>query len=535
MKKALVLLVLVTYTAISAVSAMQESLTYDEGVHMAVGMDAWQKRQFTKDPYSPPLVGELAALPAVLGMQTSHGLSFSSVFPSRMIILTLSVLLAIFMYVTVEKILGTSTAIAAIFLFVWEPTILSHNHYVTKDMGVTAFFFISYILFVSLLDKFSWRRIILFGACFGILLASKTSALPFFLCSIGTLCIMRKDYWKRIGKYWKNLAVSFLLAIGVLWATYGFTTDVIIAKREDPGRISAQLMQSAQDSGNTILIHALRFAKDVPIPLGTYLASQKNALLLGRQSSQVFFLGSAFDSVRWYFLPVNFSMKLPLPLLCFFVAACVYMIKKSISFKQMALFIAPVVGIFLFLIISSVKPYVRYSLPLYPFFIIIAALGLVEMIRKGKTIVALLLCIWYTVGTLVYFPHFLSFGNVLAGPRDKRYERLIDSDIDWGQNLMDVASYIKNNNLQTVQFSYFGTDDGNAYGLYSPIPYGIHKKDAVCAFHTIKGTNPDGPKRTCISLSNWYYCGYFMMDQYAASRIIDDIAGTILVFDSTEE
>ena len=534
MKKILLFVIILTYFFISVGSATRESLTYDETVHMQVGMDAWNKKIFTADPYSPPLIGELASIPAVLGASTliSGQMPSVNILPSRMVIVLLSILLIFGVYHVVKRLIGEPEALASVFLFVWEPTILSHNHYVTKDMGFTVLFFFCYFFFLYVVKQYTWKRLVIFSVLFGLTLASKTSALPFFLVSVGTLCLFDRPFLRHMKTLWKQVLVGVAAASLVVWGCYFFQTDVLIARRDDPNRISSRLMQQAQKTNNTTLSSLITFGTDIRIPLGTYLASQKNALLLQRDRSPVFFQGSEYPHVRWYFMVVNLLLKLPIPLIIL-AGYLIYERKKEtkrLRDSQVIFFVAPLLGILVFLCLSGVRPYVRYALPIYPFLIILSGIGLTRMIRNKQFLIPLALCMWYTVSTLLYFPHFISFANGFAGGRDTRYEKFIDSDIDWGQGLTDVASYIKTHDISTFTFSYFGTDDGTLYGLQSSVPYGTYKKEEICAFHEIIGKNPDGNAVTAISLSNWYYCGYYKMDEFKKSAITGVLGDTILLF-----
>ena len=536
-------MIVITYFLLSLGSALQESLTYDENVHIQVGMDAWKTQTFTKDPYSPPFISELSVIPKLLNLDQliSNQIPSMKVLPSRIMIILLSVCLMIALYGTVKRMIGEPEALATVFLFVWEPSILAHNHYVTTDIGFSLFFFLSWIFFLFLCKKFSWKAFFGFSLLFGCMLAAKTSAVFFFVFSLLALVLMDKSYKKNVIQLgWKWL-LTCCIGLLVVWASYFFQTDVIIAKRDDPNRISSKLIKYAEQTNNTMLSNVMKFGTDMRIPLGTYLASQKNGLLLQKNKIAVFFLGYEYTGAHWYMLLVNLFLKLPIPFILLFTVSLFWLLKRQLQVQKFAPFIAPIIGITIFtcICLSHVRPYVRYILPIYPFLMIISGAGLTRMIKKNWFVIPLVLCIWYTIGTLVYFPHFISFTNAFAGSRDKRYEKFIDSDIDWGQGLFDVADYVKKNSISTLTFSYFGTDDGNYYGLLSETPYGTYKKEEICAFHDVTGPSAliqseekSVKKITAISLSNWYYCGYYKMPQYQKEKITDLVKDTTLIFET---
>jgi len=532
MKRLIVVFIISTYLCVSIVSALQESLTYDESVHLKVGFDAWKSQTFIADPFSPPLIGELSVIPSLLESNAYIKSTVPSyqAFPARMVILFISTCLLISLYVIVKKWIGDPVALVAVFFMTWDPMILSQNHYVTKDMGFTFFFFLSYMAYVYLLKRFSWKALLGWVICFGCMLASKTSALPFFLISIAFLYVLDPTKRLLMKQFSMKSLGGFLCSLLVVWATYFFQTDVIIAKREDAGRVSARLEQYAEKTQNTVLKNTLWIGTQVRLPLGTYIASLKNGILLQRDTGVTFFLGNEYRSVKWYFLPVHFFYKTPIPIMIF-VTFFIYLLwKKKISLSKYAVFIAPILGIMLFLSITGVKPFVRYLLPIYPFVFIISGVALTQMVQRKYIFVPIVLCAWLTIGTILHLPHPITFANEFAGSDRMTMTKLVDSDIDWGQGLFDIREYVQNHKNVNILYSYFGTDDGNLYGLPSNTAYGTYKAKEICTFHAIKEVNPNEDSMTIISLSNWYYCGYYKQEQYKKDAITAIVGGSTLIF-----
>ena len=83
------------FVVISVQSALRESLTFDEIVHMEEVYHAWRDHTFHVDTNNPPLIRELAVLPLLLIPQ-SHDKSPApniQAFPARFVIIVLGVLL----------------------------------------------------------------------------------------------------------------------------------------------------------------------------------------------------------------------------------------------------------------------------------------------------------------------------------------------------------------------------------------------------------------------------------------------------------
>jgi hypothetical protein len=68
---------------------------------------------------------------------------------------------------------------------------------------------------------------------------------------------------------------------------------------------------------------------------------------------------------------------------------------------------------------------------------------------------------WHVVEALRSSPDFLAYFNQLAGGPDKGHEHLVDSSLDWGQDLPGLKRWLDDNGLQgpdhpPVYLSYFG-------------------------------------------------------------------------------
>ena len=68
--------------------------------------------------------------------------------------------------------------------------------------------------------------------------------------------------------------------------------------------------------------------------------------------------------------------------------------------------------------------------------------------------------------TLAQFPDYLAYFNSLAGGTAQGYRHLVDSSLDWGQDLPAVKRYLDQHPTQApVYFSYFGTGSPDWYGI----------------------------------------------------------------------
>jgi hypothetical protein len=65
----------------------------------------------------------------------------------------------------------------------------------------------------------------------------------------------------------------------------------------------------------------------------------------------------------------------------------------------------------------------------------------------------------------------LAYFNELAGGPDNGYKYLVDSNLDWGQDLAGLKKYMDKNSIKSVKLSYFGSADARYYDIkYEYLP-----------------------------------------------------------------
>jgi hypothetical protein len=77
---------------------------------------------------------------------------------------------------------------------------------------------------------------------------------------------------------------------------------------------------------------------------------------------------------------------------------------------------------------------------------------------------------WHVAEALRTAPHFLAYFNELAGGPDAGYQHLVDSSLDWGQDLPGLKKWLDENGLQgpghpPVYLSYFGSSHPAYYKI----------------------------------------------------------------------
>jgi hypothetical protein len=201
----------------------------------------------------------------------------------------------------------------------------------------------------------------------------------------------------------------------------------------------------------------------------------------GGHGVPAYLLGRTMEDAPWYFYPVAFLFKtsIALHVLMLFAAWGGILALRRASWQTFlagrprALLLAGAVFLF-FLLRANLVIGFRYALPLLPLLCILTAAGLMVVWRGATRViraVLLLLVVWSAVSTLSYYPHFLAYTSEYQGDPDLGHYVFVDSSLDWGQALPELAAFMREEGIPRVYLSYFGTAFPEAYGVrYVPLP-----------------------------------------------------------------
>jgi hypothetical protein len=144
-----------------------------------------------------------------------------------------------------------------------------------------------------------------------------------------------------------------------------------------------------------------------------------------------------------------------LPAIFLFVAALVVGVRrKSFAFWSLLLFVC------LFLAVAAsghLALGIRYVLPIYPFIYALTAIALsMANLRRAGTAVVVILLAWHVAENLVAYPSYISYFNESIGSRKNADKFLIDSNLDWGQDLRRLDLWCRKNKVSQIAVHYTG-------------------------------------------------------------------------------
>ena len=370
-------------------------------------------------------------------------------FFSRATSLLFAALLLLLLYRWSHQLYGPQGSLLTLLLFSLSPNILAHAPLITTDFPLTATFFLAVYTFRQLLLGPSLQRLVLAALSLGLALLSKLSALILLpILGLLLLCFIalaNEEQKRALGRLFSRsfspltsallLYLSLLLlAALVLWSGYGF--------RLEP-----------------------------------YLLTLRSQLWDISTGHDAYLMGSFSPEGWWYYFPLAFLIKTPLPTLLLGGLGLVYLLRERRSAMRLELcflLLPPLLLGTLFVLSGSKNIGLRYLLPAYPFLFMIAA-GALPFIAANRSAKAgsylakrLLLafsCLFYAAGAARIHPHHLAYFNELIGGPENGYRYLVDSNLDWGQDLKGLKTYMDEHAIDRIKLSYFGTVDPALYQL----------------------------------------------------------------------
>lgn len=437
--------------------------TSDEPAHIACGLQLLTFHRYDYEPQHPPLARVMAALPlyvagaraddhtkmwpegnAILAWQGEYQRNLTL---ARLGTLPFYLLACVFVYLWALQIYRPGAALLTLALFATLPSVLAHAGLATTDMAVTAGFVMSMFALVKWWRSPSWRSALWLGVAVTVGVLSKFSfALFFVVAGCVFLAGTRRDHSAATIVRGSDVAKMLLAAAGLTalltWAGYGFRLG------RPTGGTGLRAWISGIPFPFTDLVRGV-------VQLGHHFRLGHPSYLLGHTSMHGFAL----------FFPVALAVKTPLPVLLLVVAGTVLAVKHWRGEGRVpALAAIAAVLIVLCCIPSSVTIGSRHLLPIMPLLCIVAAypLNAAQQLASSRNRNALQLA----VAVLVVFevlavwrqsPDYLSYFNVLAGSKPEKV--LVDSDLDWGQDLGRLEKFCARNNVRRLTLAYFGSAD----------------------------------------------------------------------------
>ena len=513
-------------------SAGQKSPTMDEQNHIARGYAYLRTGDLRLSREHPPLVNTISALPLLIirpQLPTDHPSWVSAnwyafadellwhaadadgqpveaqkiVNWARVTIVLLGLFLGMGVYAWAAELHGSVAGLLALALYVFSPNILAHTRLATNDLGLACFAFLALYTFWRFMTGPTVIGMVAAGVALGLALTAKFSAvilLPIFALLVvirawrkppgparppaepelvplfpgETVAVgppagaelyrpepvkpTRPPWWRTLEWKWVLYLVAMVvIGLAVVWGIYGL----------ERGPLS--------DGG-------------VTLPMPSYWNGLRAIFERTERGNPAFLMGQYSVKGWWYYFPVAFLIKTPLPVLLLLLLTLALTIRRR-SWRAEMWLLLPVAVYFLALMGSSLNIGYRHLLPILPLLFVYVskvasdnarfsmlkckwADGATQfMIRSGLAVIVIALVGWQALSALSIYPHYLAYFNEVVGGPENGYRYLVDSNLDWGQDLPALRDYLNQEGIDQVYLSWFGPARPERYGIrYRPLP-----------------------------------------------------------------
>jgi hypothetical protein len=521
-----VTIMLAAFFLLSLSLAWQESATYDERAHIPAAYTYMDRSDMRLNTEHPPLLKNLAGLPLLfldisfpydhpdweesgihgqwsLGTEFLYGSGNDAdeiIFWSRLPLILVALLLGFLIYRWTKELAGTVAGLLALLLYVADPNIIAHSHYVTTDIGIAASLFSAFYFFVRFLRDPSRKNIILSGLFLGIAELTKFSAVLLFpifgLFAVtygftrpaGSITAMTERFLNVL-RYVFRYTGSVIVAFALIYVVYAANTVNM------PGEklVAVADIKLGQPNTYAQFAHGL-----VETTSGSALLKPFSAYFLGvgmvfervGGGNTTYFLGNvANDADPWYF-PIIFLLKETAPFLLLLLGATAYTayrIGKSIA-KTPA---RSLPGLFAHSFQSHIAQYLfgffilfytyisitgnlnigfRHLFPILPFLYVLIAKTAFDFIRRrdfqgerASRIMLGFVALWIAAVPILSYPSYLSYFNGIAGGTERGYMIATDSNYDWGQDMKRLQDFVDRNSIEKIRVDYFGGAEASYY------------------------------------------------------------------------
>lgn len=423
-----------------------------------------------------------------------------------------------------SELYGARAALISLTLWCFSPNVLAHAQMITPDVGATALGTLAVWLFWRWLRSPSFSRAIATGLALGLAELTKATFLVFY-----AIWPLAWAFWRMTGSR-KEAAGAFhhnssdlapsarrqaaqlllmaALSVYVINLGYGFEDSL---KPLGDFNFVSETLGGAYEMARPESLTRNRFASTplaglrIPLP-GNYVQGidqQKHDFEQGYKS---YLRGEWRHGGWWYYYLYGLAVKVPLGTWLLFVlalAGALYRNRRrcvvsqhettdaradtalgTVQFCQATwrdefVLLLPAAVILAFVSSQTgFNHHLRYVLPIFPFvFIWIGRLGRPRTNPASRwnrwlarPLIALSLA-WSIGSSLWYYPHSLSYFNELAGgPLGGRWH-LLDSNLDWGQDLYYLKSWLDDHpQAKPLGLAYFGYFDPRAAGIEFTLP-----------------------------------------------------------------
>jgi hypothetical protein len=421
---------------------------------------------------------------------------------ARVLMPVFSIVGALVVFAWSSRLYGAGGGLLSLALWVFCPNVLAHCRLITTDVGATALGVLATFVFWLYLKRPSWWGATGAGICLGMAQLAKFSLILFYglwllLWLVHLAANPQSGLVRRIGRglaqgAWM-LVVSILVidvgyqfeGVGIPLGRYEFTCQTL-TRPVPPGMSRPESKDRLLNGAWKYRVNRFRgtWLESLPVPLPKHYmlgfddqkleaeGIPKKFLNPGLGGDElmgypVYLNGTLSQTSWWYYYLLALAYKVPEGTWILVVPSLVVLAAspraRATWFDELALLAVPVVVLVVISFFTNINLGLRYVLPIFPYVFISAgrlvpwAAGLSGRARQVAAGVVGASLLATVASTLWIHPHYLAYFNMVSGGPIHGSEHMIDSSLDWGQDLVTLRRWVQEHTPgEKVGLAYFG-------------------------------------------------------------------------------
>jgi hypothetical protein len=421
-----------------------------------------------------------------------------------------------------RRLFGDLGGLLSLALWSFCPNVLAHTRLITTDVAATSLGCLATFQFWTYLNRPTWRRAIIAGLALGVAQLTKFSMLLLLgiwpmMAVIRLLLTREPSGLKALLRMGLQGWLIVFLAVLTINASYSFEepgkplgsfrfmSSPLAVWRDRPLRADPSEIQSNVLYARIREARVNRFADGplakLPVPLPAFYVSGFDEQKLEADGVWARFLDPtladtplddprgrrlagypvyldgklAQESWSHYYL-MCLLYKVPEGTLALSIASLILLVgvrrSRAAWADELAVYLVPAVTFGAISLGTNINIGLRYVLPILPYvFIGIGRLvpwcvGLSTIWRRLAGGAIGLALVGTIAASLAAFPHYLAYFNWASGGRNRGAEHLIDSNLDWGQDLLGLHAWLRKHAPgEPVGIAYFGQINPDVFAV----------------------------------------------------------------------
>lgn len=408
-------------------------------------------------------------------------------FWARLPVLGFGLLLCGLVFLWARELFGWAGGLLALVIAVFDPNVAAHSGLVTTDVAATLLIFGATYGLWRWSQRFHWRDGLLTAACFGLAFTAKFSAILLIPPMVVLSAVVAAHSASRGQRLQVRRTVLLLIgcaaaAYFAVWAAFGFRysatappeDDIRLPVEETLERVVAKEARFDPEVRGRkylgALDHALAVANRLRLAPESYLIGLAYARMESR-ARPAFLRGRLGERGFRSFFLWTALLKTPVVVLLTILLALILVVPRLRWLDGLFLCL-PVIFLLGIAASSHLNIGHRHILPVYPFLYVLTGGLAIRLERRRLPVITAILA----VGSVVVFAPpwrptqtlgrpFEYFNELAGGPR-LGYRHLVDSNLDWGQGLEDLARWLHDQEVgEPINLCYFGNADPRFYQI----------------------------------------------------------------------